>query len=197
MNSPPRRIIIRRSPKSGPTRRRNWQRTFWCGRSNCSASEVSCDARPHPDPLPRGEGEAMDTRIKFVSPSCLSSQLQFAENPDNRTFSNQPAGVERFSLSSGERVGVRIPRAESSRIEPLNLIGLAMSVRRRSVTAFSSGASGLSRLPAGETGSGRRHADCLVTPLVRCSRWGGLSFGRRPGTGGLAVFQNNPTHDLP
>ena len=64
----------------------------------------------------------------------------------------------------GERAGVRFLLNKISRFEPLNLIGSAASVVGRSVAAFSSGASWFSGLPAGEIGSGRRHAHCLVTP---------------------------------
>jgi len=45
----------------------------------------------------------------------------------------------------------------------------------RSVTAVFFGAFRFSELPARQIGSGRRHTYCLVTPPVRCSRWGGLS----------------------
>src|SRR5580765_293898 len=86
----------------------------------------------------------------------------------------------------GERVRVRIPPNEISRIEPLNLIELGASVIGRSVAAVPFGASWCSRLPAGEIGSGRRHVYCLVTPFAGCSRWGGLSFGGRPGVRWLA-----------
>jgi len=58
----------------------------------------------------------------------------------------------------------------------MNLIQEQGSVVGCSVAAFSFGAFWYSELPAGETGSVRRHAYYLVTPLVRCSRWGGLSF---------------------
>ena len=84
------------------------------------------------------------------------------------------------------RFRVRILRSKTSRCEPLNLAGWPPSVVGRSVAAFPFGAFWFSGLPAGETGSGRRLAHCLVTPLGRCSRWGGLSFRRRPGTRRLA-----------
>src|SRR5882672_10381130 len=42
-----------------------------------------------------------------------------------------------------------------------------------SVTALPFGAR---VLPVGENGSDPRHLVCLATPLVRCSRWVGLSF---------------------
>jgi len=71
--------------------------------------------------------------------------------------------------------GERIPR-KISRFEPLNLIERSALAVGRSVAALPFGASRSRRLPAGEIGSGRRHTHCLVTPLARCSRWGGLSF---------------------
>jgi hypothetical protein len=77
-----------------------------------------------------------------------------------------------------------------SRIEPLNLIEQGVSVVGRSVAALPFGAFRFSGLPAGEIGSGRRHTYCLVTPLGRCSRWGGLSFRRRPGVRRLASSVN-------
>jgi hypothetical protein len=54
-------------------------------------------------------------------------------------------------------------------------------------------------LPAGEIGSGRRHAHCLVTPRKRCSRWGGLSSridDRAPG-GCHASSTVAPCHESP
>src|SRR5437870_687365 len=79
----------------------------------------------------------------------------------------------------------RIPR-NNSRIEPLNLIGLRSSVVGCSVAELSFGAFRSSGLPVAENGSGRRHTYCLVTPLVWCSRWGGLSSRRRSGARRLA-----------
>jgi len=76
-----------------------------------------------------------------------------------------------------ERDGERFLPNKILRFEPLNLIGSRASGVGRSVTALPFSASWILGLPAGEIGSGRRHAHCLVTPLVRCSRWGGLSFG--------------------
>ncbi len=64
----------------------------------------------------------------------------------------------------------------NSCFEPLNLIDQRSSAVVRSVAAFPFGASWCSGLPAGEIGSGCLHMHCLVTPRVRCSRWGGLSF---------------------
>ena len=52
---------------------------------------------------------------------------------------------------------------KSSRIAPLNLIEMNSSVFGRSVAALPFGASYSLGLPAGEIGSGRRHAYCLVT----------------------------------
>jgi hypothetical protein len=75
----------------------------------------------------------------------------------------------------------RIPPTGGSRFEPMNLVGSSRSDVGCSVAALPSGASRGSRVPAGEIGSGRRHAFCLVTPLRRCSRWGGLSSCGRPG----------------
>jgi hypothetical protein len=60
----------------------------------------------------------------------------------------------------------------------------------RSVAAFPFGASWDPGLPAGEIGSGSRHAYYLVTPLRRCSRWGGLSFKRQPGIRRLPIVLN-------
>jgi len=64
----------------------------------------------------------------------------------------------------------------NSCFEPLNLIDQSLSTVVRSVAAFPFGAFRYSGLPAGEIGSGCLHMHCLVTPLGRCSRWGGLSF---------------------
>ena len=63
----------------------------------------------------------------------------------------------------------------------MNPIGFASLVIGCSVAASSFGASRWTRLPAGETGSARRHAFCLETQIVWCSRWGGLSFKKPSG----------------
>jgi hypothetical protein len=127
---------------------------------------------PQPRPLPLGEGTTLAGSELFAA-HWRMAHLCFPKTGD------------RFSLSQRERTGVRF-RLKISRIEPLNLISNSSSVVGRSVTAFSFGAFPCLGLPAGEIGSARRHAYCLVTPPVRCSRWGGLSFRRRAGARRLA-----------
>jgi hypothetical protein len=103
----------------------------------------------------------------------------------NRIHADEWEGNKRRDAENGER----FPQ-NNSRIEPLNLIEKGASVVGRSVAALPFGAFRFSGLPAGEIGSGRRHTYCLVTPLSRCSRWGGLSFRRRPGARRLASVVN-------
>jgi hypothetical protein len=72
--------------------------------------------------------------------------------------------------------GRDFPETKFSRIEPMNLLGWPTSVVGAVWPRFPLVRLGFPELPAGEIGSGRRQAYCLVTPLLRCSRWGGLSF---------------------
>jgi len=118
----------------------------------------------------------------------LTPALSLGERVSSRPSRETPKRFELsqhggwFSLSFGER----IPLKKVSRFEPLNLVELLWSAAGCSVAALPFGASWFAGLPAGEIGSSCRHAFCLVTPLARCSRWGGLSFHGRLGTGGLA-----------
>src|ERR1051325_4960966 len=123
-----------------------------------------------------GPGSATCSKIRSPGLGAIKSVghlLQSSPLTPARTPALSPLG-ERFFLK------------EISRFEPLNLIESHWSVVRRSVAALPFGASRSSGLPAGEIGSGRRHTFCLATPWVGCSRWGGLSFCRRPGTWRLA-----------
>ena len=67
------------------------------------------DARPHPSPLPRGEGDPLRSCGKFRSTllrSPVFSILAARHYPQKQRRSSRKRG-ECFSLSSGERAGVR------------------------------------------------------------------------------------------
>ena len=66
------------------------------------------NARPHPDPLPRGEGTAMHVFGKLVRHGCNHSASALStETWDNLTVSAHTCGHRMFLPLLGERAGVR------------------------------------------------------------------------------------------
>ena len=109
----------------------------------------------HPFGIKSYETFASSQCVNDVYASCREGI--HVNTPTGGTFPLTPAPGRG---GAGERIPLKI-----SRIEPLNLIEHRSSVVGRSVAALPFGAFGFSGLPAGEVGSGRRHAYCLVTPL--------------------------------
>jgi len=139
---------------------------FWCSlrvpRRRPTATNPRCWNRRERIRLAHRFRHA-DVRPPSWKNLCPPQTREHSSPQDAETTSPSPRFAESAEQNGG-RAGVRFLPNKISRFEPLNLVGLPASVVGCNVAASSSGASWFPGLPAGETGSGRRHAHCLVTP---------------------------------
>ncbi len=80
-----------------------------------SMMEFSFDARPHPGPLPRGEGEAVHIARKFVRPRCRRRLLNISKR--TRTYTEDTHCTKQWRMILpllGERAGVRVVVPQTS-----------------------------------------------------------------------------------
>ena len=95
------------------------------------------DARPHPGPLPRGEGEQSNVTGKFVRPACSRRASDLCFNALPKTSRDRCASQRRMVLPIlGERAGARADLTTS--FSPLRTTDLASRTQpcRRNIDSF-------------------------------------------------------------